>query len=380
MRDIDYISSSILVIVRVQYSYDGHGWSSFTMRFLTSLLFFLHLLGALVLAQQSPSNDTSAVFIYKGEKGTQLIFALNADSSTGDLYFHLSSPSGNAWVGVGIGSEMSDSLMLIAYPDASTRGVTISPRTTTGHVEPTYQESLKIEKKGDNTVTGNVDENGPNGPGGPSDDPEYSIIAEGVCRNCSVWDSEKFDITSDAQPFIFAVGPPYPIIASDSQDASLSQHSFIGHFTMDMTVATSSSGGSVPQGPFIKSSHASTALATKSTTDLGSRIHGLVMCIVFVLLLPLGSLILRVWNKVNAHAGVQVVGLVLFCVAFAGGCIAAKKFNKSKHFDSTHQVVGILILLALFSQLALGVVSTPISLGMLLLLHQHVKKQIALSG
>jgi len=79
------------------------------------------------------------------------------------------------------------------------------------------------------------------------------------------------------------------------------------------------------------------------------------MSIVFVLLLPFGSLLLRVWHKIKGHIIVQSLALVLFCMAFAGGCVVSQEYNKSKHFNSAHQIIGILLLLAFFTQLALGV-------------------------
>ena len=122
---------------------------------------------------------------------------------------------------------------------------------------------------------------------------------------------------------------------------------------MDMTVATSPSGGSVPLGPYLQKD-ASQSYGRKFDNYPGPHIHGLVMGIVFILLLPLSSLLLRVWNKVKGHMIVNYLALVLFCLAFGGGVVISRMYNKSKHFNSAHQIIGIFLLIAILSQLGLG--------------------------
>lgn len=121
---------------------------------------------------------------------------------------------------------------------------------------------------------------------------------------------------------------------------------------MDMTAATSEDSAAVPLGPYTMSS-STTVVRITENSDPGARIHGVVMCVTFVIILPLGALLLRVWN-VKAHIVVQLIGWILFCMAFAGGAVASKKYNKSKNFASGHQVLGILLLIALFTQWVLG--------------------------
>ena len=310
---------------------------------------FLSLLTIVSLAAaQSSSNNASAVFVYGGYEGTQLVFALNADKSTGDLYFHLESPAGNAWVGVGIGSQMKGALMFIAYPGNDGKTVTISPRIADGHSEPSCIRDISTGPQigpgleGANTIAGS----GRN----------KKIVADAVCRACAKGKyGQVLDLSNKTQPFIFAVGPVFPAIHSDSLSAGLTRHEFYGHFTMDMTAATSPRGGSVPVGPYTNKD-ASQAEGTEIDHYPGPRMHGLFMGLVFILLLPLSSLLLRVWNKVKGHMIVNYIAIVLFCLAFAGGCVISQLYNKSKHFASAHQIIGIFILLALFAQLALGVV------------------------
>ncbi|KAK3726126.1 hypothetical protein LTR37_000274 [Vermiconidia calcicola] len=294
-------------------------------------------------AQASNNNGSSAVFVYEGDDHTTFEFALNADRSTGDLYFHLSSPAGNAWVGVGIGSNMIGALMFIAYPSSNGEDVTISARVADGHSEPTYQKDIKVEQLGTNAVTGSRE--------------TQNIVANGVCRDCKFWGIGGINFDISAQPFIFAVGDVFPTINSDSGSADLSRHLFYGHFTIDMTAATSESGGAVPSGPYVRKD-ASQATGTKVDDDHPpSRSHGAVMSLVFIVLLPLSSLLLRVWNKVKAHAAVNMIALVFFILAMAGGIVISRQYNRSKNYNSAHQVIGILLLVAFLSQLVLGVLN-----------------------
>lgn len=57
-----------------------------------------------------------STFIYPTDNGN-LTFALSA-ANTGNVYIHLSAPAIYQWVGVGTGSEMEGSVMLILYESA----------------------------------------------------------------------------------------------------------------------------------------------------------------------------------------------------------------------------------------------------------------------
>lgn len=121
---------------------------------------------------------------------------------------------------------------------------------------------------------------------------------------------------------------------------------------MDMTQTTSDTSAAVPLGPYTMSS-STTLGGVSQDRDPGSRIHGVVMSVVFIFILPIGALLVRVWH-VKAHIVLQLIGWILFCMAFGGGVVASKKYNKSKNFASGHQILGILLLIALLSQWVLG--------------------------
>lgn len=183
-----------------------------------SLFFPLLALLRVSLAQDTSPATNGSVFVYEGKEvdfgppsdrqssDPRVVFALNADSSTGDLYFHLESPKDNQWVGVGIGSQMKDALFLIAYASENGTGVTISGRTSSGHTEPSVLHDIVIDKLYDEGLT---DANTVTGGGGEGDD-DGSVIVDAVCRKCAAYGNgvASIDYASTEQPFIFAIGPP----------------------------------------------------------------------------------------------------------------------------------------------------------------------------
>jgi hypothetical protein len=338
---------------------------------LTGLLLPVLSFFSLQVSAASGSN-ASSVFVYSyAPDATSFVFALSVDAPNGDVYFHLSAPSGNSWAGVGIGSEMKESLFFIAYASKNGTGVTLSPRTASGESEPSYYSKVTCDLvyandlPGANTVTDGGYETVTSGGNG-------TIQVDAVCHNATSWTvggkSNSLSTTSTKQDFIFAVGPGTTGndgsgINSDSLSADLRRHDFYGHFTMDMTKASTTTSGaaSVPRPNDASNSsytleNASAATNTKADNDPAPAIHAFVMCFTFVIIFPLGSLVLRALNSVKGHYIVQIIGFVLCAMASAGGIVISTQYNKSKNFNSAHQVLGILIFIALCAQLGLGIV------------------------
>jgi len=328
------------------------------MEFLLFVLSFFAL-SFTTEAANSSSSTSASVFVYNNiQNDQQLVFALNAEQDTGDLYIHMSCPGGNSWMGVGIGSQMKDALIFVAYTSKNGSGVTLSPRVATGHNEPSYYDKVTCDLVyGDEYADGNtVTKDG-------YDNLQGVMTVNAVCHNATQWGVGNLSIGTDAssdQPFIFAVGPG-ETLQSDSLSANMARHDFYGQFTMDMSQATVKTGGKVPVPNGGANSYtldgASSATGLNQDNDPAPFIHALVMCVTFVIIFPFGSLVLRVLNRVKLHAIMQSVGLVLVCMATAGGIAISMLYNKSKHFASAHQIIGILIFIALFAQLGLGIMN-----------------------
>ena len=280
----------------------------------------LSLVGRVVAADNA--SDAATFVFTPSASGHSFVFALNAVEKTGDLYFHLEAPAGQAWAAVGIGSQMEDALIFAAYASGNGTGVTLSPRTATGHSEPSYDENVDIEL---------LRPAGLNASNTFGYDGKMRVDA--VCRNCTSWlsDRGKLDLTSTVAPFIFAVGPGKRM-RSSSLTANMRRHDFYGHFTMNMTAATSSSEGSVPwpngrNGTYENSgaSEVKDVTADNNTAPAG---HALIMIAAFVFLFPLGSLLLRVMNKALWHGVVQIVALLMILTGFGLGIYLSTQYNK----------------------------------------------------
>lgn len=315
-----FLSNHFLFLSLVQEALAATGNTMFLFHFLFLIIFpFVKL----SVAADMNNDTTSATFVFKSSSTDQsFVFALNAVESTGDLYFHLEAPNGQAWAAVGFGSEMKDALIFAAYPSDNGTGVTVSPRIAKGHSEPSYVEDMNLEMlrpsgfNSSNTV-------GRDG----------RLRADAVCRNCTSWLSgrKQLDLTSTSYPFIFAVGPNQ-VMKSSSMTASMRRHDFYGHFTMDLRAATSLENGTVPAPNNANGTYRmeGASEAKKMTNDQSSApaAHALIMLGSFVFLFPLGSLLLRVIHKALWHGAVQVLALLCILIGFGIGIYLSTLYNK----------------------------------------------------
>lgn len=283
--------------------------------------------------------DAKAAYFNLDENGIDdYVFALNVDD-IGNVYFHMSGPVSHCWLGVGFGSEMKDSFMLIAYPSADGLKTTISPRIATGHREPEFDSSYEIVKVYNDTYAPAANT--------VTDEGTGTIIAHAICLNCTRWASGFLDTTTTEQPFIFALGPNVTF-RSDSPDASIPRHALYGKFAMDTRKATNHSGwyGRVPapnlphfvfppNDTAFESANSQPAFDVHFMDNPLPGAHAALMCTAFVLVFPAGALIMQFLKRVLWHAVTQVVG---FCLAFAGFVIAAS-FSRQYNKVSTHQTL-----------------------------------------
>lgn len=298
------------------------------------------------------------------------VFALNVVPATGDVFFHMSAYAAAqstipafSWMGVGFGAQMKDAFMLIAYPSANGTGLTLSPRLARRHAEPEFQEHVVVEKifsdayaPAANSVQQGI------------------MIAHGVCRNCTSWATGALDLDSKSQPFIYALGADPgkgEALESDDPATGLRRHSFYGHFEGDMTYAVSSPeharvpppndpGGS-PSGVADTNfayAFASEAFDTHEDSEWAPVLHGVLMSLAFVLVFPLGALLMRLLRRMGFlyHAGVQAFGIALVIIGLAAGVYVSKQYVRSRSFGSAHQAIGLLVFAALFVQAGLGLV------------------------
>lgn len=153
----------------------------------------------------------------------------------------------------------------------------------------------------------------------------------GVCYNCSAWSLGTMDTTSTDQPFIFALGPSSDKISSDSTSEKIAQHTLYNSFSMDMTQAafTGSNTPSLNSGGNSGSAHtgASSGGNKGQSENVYNRVHGIFMAIAFVILFPLGVLVLRLGHSVIGHGIIQATAYCFVIVGLGTGIYLSPRFG-----------------------------------------------------
>ncbi|KAL2073279.1 hypothetical protein VTL71DRAFT_10603 [Oculimacula yallundae] len=268
-------------------------------------------------------------------KDRSINFALNIPQGddNNDLYFTIVAPSVSTWVAIGMGSDkMDNSLIFMAYSDTSGKNVTLSPRFTNGHIEPSHTKDIAVEVlAGTHIVDGN-----------------YTINA--MCRNCRSWKGGSIDHTNTAAKFIYATGPGGNL-KSNSLTADVKRHDLYGAFTMDLTKAFGVKG--VPVIQFADST-GTVQIQDKSDRDLAAPAHAVLMIMAFVGLMPLAVMVLRIVNSPKWHGVAQTISALVALIGVGVGIKAGMQYNRTKNFNSAHQIFGIIIIAAMICQFIIG--------------------------
>jgi hypothetical protein len=196
--------------------------------------------------------------------------------------------------------------MFIMYADSTGRNVTVSPRLSYGNTEPSYTSNVTYA-----VAAGSGISNG-------------TMTASVLCHNCRSWKGGSVDPTNTAYPFLFASAPGGNL-GSNSVNANLREHSSYGTFTMDLTKA-------VGTGHFPSVATADTSGTVqdtdKSDSVFASALHAALMIIAFVVLMPIGLVILRVMNNVKWHALNQALSAVVALIGVCVGIYCGTLYNR----------------------------------------------------
>lgn len=126
-----------------------------------------------------------------------------------------------------------------------------------------------------------------------------------------------------------------------------------GRFSMDMKQATGGAGG-IP-------SSLMTATGSKQDgnpshdSNWPAIIHGLAVCVAFVILMPVGVIFLRIFpSSVRWHWVNQTFASILAIVGILFGFYLSTMYTKSESFNSTHQIIGIVVIVAVILQWFIG--------------------------
>ncbi|KAF2469343.1 CBD9-like protein [Lindgomyces ingoldianus] len=280
-----------------------------------AILTLVAICPSLILAQAPPAST-----FYLSETETQ--FSLNIANDSSDVFIYFTSPA-YSWVGVGFGQEMRNSLMFVLYPSQDGKNVTISPRIATGHSEPSFAKDIQFS-----TLPGT----------GITDD---MFVLKAVCHNCRVWPGGFIDVKTTVHPMIYAFGPGNRL-QSNGLNAPLKRHIRYGKFTMDMLVATGK--GEVPT--------ASTALngvqlkgGMVRDHDRMNLAHAVLGCLALFVLWPLNLIFAGFVKRIGIHVGISVFIIVFLIIAYALGIATSGEYNRSKTFNSPHQIIAFISIL-----------------------------------
>ncbi|KAF2438375.1 iron reductase domain protein [Karstenula rhodostoma CBS 690.94] len=290
-------------------------------------LSFAFYLGALLVAlftssacaQQKQKAPAAATF-YLDQTETQFSLSLANDSS--DVFIYFASPA-YSWVAVGFGESMENSLMLVMYANAKGDNITISPRLSTGHSEPSFAPSINLDIL--------------NGTGIHDD----MYVLRAVCHSCRVWPNAFLDTTSPAAPMLFAFGPGTATL-SDDPAAPLRRHVRFGTFTMDMRAALTADAGVPEANPQLRNAAITRMAKDRDGKDLA---HAVLGCIALFVLWPLNVVLAAFFRNIKLHVGASLTILLFLVISFALGIATSPQYNRSKTYTTPHQLLAFVALL-----------------------------------
>lgn len=269
--------------------------------------------------------------------GSGVCFKLNvpqltAQNGAGNIFLSLSGPTTFSWIGLGIGSSMTNSDMLIMYTNGN-GNVTLSPRFSRGQSQPRYDQDLDVELLGGSGIENGV------------------MTANIRCGNCN---RNGANFTAQSGQWIHGRKGGQSLDTTDLQ-ASITEHDVHDGFTWNYSNAV----GGASLNPFTASDAVvSSGPASANSSSGGNRTtrrnillaHGVLASLAFLVFFPLGSIVMRVggFNGVlQAHIATQILSWLLFIAAFGLGLWYG---ITGKYMSEAHPILGIVVFAMLFVQ------------------------------
>ncbi|EXJ86278.1 hypothetical protein A1O1_06648 [Capronia coronata CBS 617.96] len=268
----------------------------------------------------------SSTYVGRGtsrDPNDNVTVAVNVPSDSSDsLFFHFSAPAGQTWAAFGLGGQMKGALIFVTYASEDGKNITLSPRLGTGHVMPQHTSSVPVD-----VLAGSGIFNG-------------SFVVNAKCTGCRSWSGGSLNAASTSQKMIWAVGPTGDLKTNDLS-ASITQHEGYDSFELDFKAATGPGG--VPVLDSSNSTNVNDSPVSGGHSRAGIAVHGFLMVAAFLIVFPMGYLLLRVLEKVWLHWAVQSLALVMVCIGTAVGIAVSKRNNLTPSLTSGHQILGLVI-------------------------------------
>lgn len=202
--------------------------------------------------------------------------------------------------------KMDNTLMFMMYFDSTEKNITVSPRLSYGHTEPSYTSNVTYS-----VLPGSGVFNG-------------QMVANVICGNCRQWKGGSIDPSDTAANFIYAVGPAQNF-KSNSASADLMRHAAYGTFTMDLTKAVGA--GQIPIA--VTADTTGTKQDTdKSDHDFPAAFHACFMILAFFGLMPFGILILRGFKSPKWHGFNQILSVAVALFGVFLGFYSSTMYNR----------------------------------------------------
>jgi hypothetical protein len=246
----------------------------------------------------------------------------------------MQAPTTYSWVGLGMGFSMSSADMFLIYTDGK-GNVTLSPRFSSGHQQPKFDESMDVKLLEGSGVANGI------------------MTANIQCGNCAR--NGQMDFRGDNGGWIYASQTGAPLDSGNVEER-ISMHSDNGAFTWDFRPAV----GGESANPFVDANAKVTTGAASSTGSSGSNratillCHGVLASIAFLVLFPAGAVVMRLGSfkgLVWIHASIQLLAWMVFVTAFGLGLYYGLQINI---MSEAHPIIGIVLLVLVTVQPLLG--------------------------
>ncbi|CAI6095816.1 unnamed protein product [Clonostachys chloroleuca] len=263
----------------------------------------------------------------------------SASSSSGAFYVQLSAPVTYQWVGLGIGSRMAGSHILLMYQDGN-GNITLSNRQADGHSMPTTTTDGQLELLSgtgvqDGRMVANVRAS------------DLNLQLGGQNSWIAAWKTgSSLDSTNTAAQISRHDGHSQFSInfaqASITSDANPFENS-------NGTVNNPSSGGNNNGDSSSDGDDSSSSGSNMNTIILA---HGIIMAIVFVAMYPIGSMLMPLVGKWYIHGAWQFVAYLMMWAGFGLGYVYAER--NGYFFNQAHTRMGTIVVALLGLQPLFG--------------------------
>lgn len=126
---------------------------------------------------------------------------------------------------------------------------------------------------------------------------------------------------------IYAVGPPRAQLDSSRGDAALRRHDWYGKFTINLQQAQGDPDNFHKFNP-TQTDGADELDDSTDDRDFASPAHAVFMAGTFVILFPLGTVWVRIFESVRLHWMTQVLGVLAVFIGAAIGINLSKQYNR----------------------------------------------------